>query len=596
MTAKGQHISARRLWMESVLTMLLLGGAILFGSGCADSRSADAADASGAGAPESALSFTYVTEEAGLAGFHHENGGFGEAWAPEIVGGGGGFLDYDGDGWLDILLIGGGMFRERTTGHVQALYLYRNAGDGTFTDRTQEAGLADVVAFGMGFAAADYDNDGDEDFFISTLYENLLFRNNGGVFVEVGGPAGVGDRSEWSSSALFFDADRDGYVDLYVGNYVEWSPETDIYCEFGGEKVYCTPQEYSGIDSRYYRNNGDGTFTDRTEEAGFADIPGKVFGVVELDYNDDGWSDLYIAEDTERDLLYENDGDGTFTERGIESGVAYDAHGRARAGMGADAGVVDGSGYVTLFVGNFSDETIGVYRHLGNGIFADGVSSSMLGHPSLRTLTFGLFLFDADLDSDLDLFAANGHVQTHIEQIHSRVSFEQPPQLYLNRGDGVFDEVTMQHDVLQKPLVARGAAYADYDKDGDLDVLVIENDGPAHLWRNELEGGSYVRIRVEGRESNRDGLGTRIVAVADNGRRIERRVRTGSSYLSQSEKAVVIGLNDAAAVDSLFVRWPSGQIDTLLDLQAGRDVLVVEGIGIHSTGPVAARGGDGIGK
>ncbi len=572
MQIKAGTFDVRRWWPWTFVFLAL----VVYIVGCSDSKSAQPGGAEASSEP--AWSLTDVTDAAGLSDFRHDNGGFGKALAPEIVGGGGGFIDYDGDGWLDILLVGGGKFRGRETEPVEALRLYRNNGDGTFTDRTEEAGLAGIRAYGFGITVADYDNDGDQDFFLSTLYEDMLFRNTGGAFVEVGKEAGVADRSEWSSSALFFDADRDGHLDLYVGSYVDWSPEKDIYCEFGGEKVYCTPQEYDGIDSRFYYNNGDGTFTDRTEEAGFGSIPGKVFGVVELDFNEDGWPDLYIAEDTERDLLYENNRDGTFTERGILSGVAYDTHGRARAGMGADAGVVDSTGQVTLFVGNFSEETVGVYRHLGDGLFIDRASTSMLAHPSLLTLTFGLFLFDVDLDGDLDLFAANGHVQTHIERIHARISFKQPSQLYLNRGDGVFEEVTDEHPVLQQPMVARGAAYGDYDNDGDLDILVVENNGPAHLWRNDVSDARYLRVRLQGVESNRDGLGSQIVAVVD-GRRMVGRVRTGSSYLSQSEKAVVFGLDDSDRVDSLHVYWPSGKIDSVANIEGNQDVLIVEGSG-----------------
>src|SRR5690606_1810563 len=452
-----------------------------------------------------------------------------------------------------------------------------------FVETTHEAGLGDIETYGLGIVVADFDNDGDEDFCLTTLYENMLFRNDGGVFTEVGREAGVAGPEEWSTSAMFFDADRDGHLDLYVGNYVDWSPDKDIYCEYEGEKVYCTPQEYTGIPSRFYQNNGDGTFTERTEEAGFIPIPGKVFGVVELDYNQDGWSDLYIAEDTERDLLYENRGDGTFEERGVRAGVAFDSHGRPRAGMGADAGVVDTTGEVTLFVGNFSHETVGVYRHVRDGLFMDHVAGSKLGHPSLMTLTFGLFLFDVDLDGDLDLLTANGHVQTHIQKVHEMVTFRQPTQLYLNDGFGLFDEVDSEGTVLARPLVARGAAYADFDKDGDLDVLLTENHGPAHLWRNDLIGpdrpsSGWVKIRLQGTESNRDAIGARLVGKAAQ-RVMDRRVRTGSSYLSQSEKAVVFGVGETERLDSRRVYWPSGRIDHFADVPAGQEILIIEGEG-----------------
>lgn len=565
---------------RGTIALLMLATGI-FATACSDSRSAGSSDSSGTeGTAVAALSFTDITEEAGLGNFRHENGAFGQAWIPEIASGGGGFIDYDGDGYLDILLVGGGKFREHRDGHVEALQLFRNQGDGSFVNVSREAGLEGITTYGMGITVADYDNDGDQDFFLSTLYEDMLFRNDDGVFVEVGKEAGVGLRSEWSTSALFFDADRDGHVDLYVGGYIDWSPATDIYCPHNGEKVYCTPQQFEGIPSRFYRNNGDGTFTDRTEEAGFIPIPGKVYGVVEIDFNNDGWPDLYVAEDTERNLLYENNGDGTFTERGVAGGVAYDQNGRARAGMGADGGVVDSSMQVTLFVGNFSEETVGVFRHLGNGLFVDRVAASRLAHPSLLTLTFGLFLFDVDLDGDLDLFVANGHVQTHISDIHEGVSFRQPSQLYLNRGDGVFDEVSDAFDVLRQPLVGRAAAYADIDHDGDIDILVVENDGPVHLWRNDLEGGRFLHVSLEGRVSNRDALGSRVVLVAD-GRRMERRIRTGSSYLAQSQKDALFGLGDAESVDSLIVYWPSGRVDRFADLNANQRVRIIEGGGIQ---------------
>lgn len=524
------------------------------------------------------LSFHDVTSDAGLSEFRHENGAYGTKWFPEAMGSGGGFVDYDGDGWLDVLLVGGGTWPAGEMEPVRALWLYRNNRDGTFTDVTDEAGLGDVQAYGFGITAADYDNDGREDFFFTTLDENMLFRNEGGRFTEVAAQAGVTGGATWSTSAIFFDADRDGLVDLYVGSYVEWSPETDLVCTLkGGIRSYCTPEHYRGIPSLFYRNNGDGTFTDRTMEAGFADGPGKTLGVAEFDYNRDGWPDLIVANDTQRDLLYENNGDGTFTEKGAVSGIAYDENGGARAGMGIDTGVVDTTGEHTMFVGNFSKEMIGVYRHAGNGLFIDRAGASKIGLPSLYTLTFGLFLFDVDLDGDLDLFTANGHVQPEIEETQEGITYREPPHLFLNDGNGNFEDVAaMAGPALQQPLVARGAAYGDYDRDGDLDILVTENRGRAHLWRNDLSGGQYLRVGVEGRESNRDGLGTRLTAYAA-GRRMERRARTGSSFMSQLEKTVTFGLGGADQVDSLVVRWPSGRVDRFMDVASNLEYELVEG-------------------
>lgn len=379
---------------------------------------------------------------------------------------------------------------------------------------------------------------------------------------------------------MFFDADRDGWVDLYVGNYVDWSPENDVYCGFQGEKVYCTPEVYDGISARFYHNNGDGTFSERTEQAGF--VAGieperdKTLGVAELDFNRDGWPDVIVANDTDRDLLYVNNGDGTFVERGVMSGVAFNQHGKPRAGMGIDAGVVDSSGRATVFVGNFSEEMVGVYQYVGNGLFTERGAASKIGGASVRTLTFGLFLFDADLDTDLDLLTANGHVQTHIEKMMEGITFRERTQVYLNRGDGIFMEVLPETGVLTQQMVARGAAYADYDRDGDLDVLLVENDGPVHLWRNEVNTASALRVRLDGRESNRNALGSRVVASV-GGLHMERRIRTGSSFLSQSETVATFGLGRNAGVDSLRVYWLSGQESFFSDIQGGREIVIVEG-------------------
>ena len=561
------------------LLAVLAGG----GMSCSpDSTSAEAESVEGEGPP---VVFTEVTEAAGLGTFRHENGAVGRKWYPEMMGSGGGFIDYDGDGWMDVLLLGGGHWDAPADPGYRALWLYRNDGDGSFSDRTEEAGLADVVAYTIGLSAADYDNDGDQDFVLTNLGPNMLFRNDGGVFTEVGVQAGLAEHDEWSSSALFFDADRDGDLDLYAANYVEWSPETDKFCPPGGTvKLYCIPANYDGIPSRYYRNDGDGTFTDRTEEAGFVPTLGKSLGLVEIDFNDDGWPDLAIANDGEGDNLYENNGDGTFTEKGMISGFAFSEHGEARAGMGIDAGVVDSSGQLVIFVGNFSEEMAGVYRHEGGGVFVDQAAASKIGHPSLLTLTFGLFLFDADLDTDLDLFVANGHVYPDRLVGQDKITFRQRAQLYLNRGNGLFDELKPNTGPLTHELVARAAAYADYDKDGDLDILVTENDGPAHLWRNDTEGGRFLRVRLEGRESNRDALGARVV-VGVGGLSMERRVRTGSSYLSQSEVVSVFGLGERESVKWVEVVWPSGRVDRFEEVEAGQEIVLVEGAETYESKP-----------
>ena len=524
------------------------------------------------------IAFSDVTKTAGLGAFRHETGAVGKKWFPETMGSGGGFIDYNGDGHLDILLVGGGTWEEPAPSDYRALWLYRNDGDGTFTLRTEEAGLGDVEAYGFGIAVADYNNDGRPDVYLTTLNENKLFRNDGGTFTEVGAEAGVAGDSVWSTSAVFFDANRDGHLDLYVGNYVEWSPENDFFCSFDGEeKVYCTPEEYEGIPGRFYRNDGDGTFTEATSAVGIGQGPGKTLGAVALDYDRDGWPDLAVANDMERNLLFHNDGDGTFTEVGTRGGMAYDRLGRPRAGMGIDAGVVDTTGKVTLFVSNFSGQKVSVFRHTEDGLFENRADVSGIGGASRATLGFGLFLFDAELDGHQDLFVANGHVQREIEEFRDGVTYRQSPQLFRNQnGTGTFQEYDPGEGVLGTPLVARGAAYGDVTGDGRLDVLITENGGPAHLWRNDSRTGRFLRVRLRGRESNRDGIGARVVAVAD-GHRMERRVRSGSSYLSQNEAAVTFGVGEASRVDSLTVHWPSGQVDRFANLEVDRTLNLVEG-------------------
>ena len=530
------------------------------------------------------LAFSDVTKEVGLGDVRHENGGEDRYWFPEPMGAGGGFVDYDGDDWEDILVVGGGRLSPTGPADVKALRLFRNNRDGTFTEVTDEVGLADIRAYSIGVAVADYDNDGDQDVYLTAFGENMLFRNDPGsgpgpsrVFTEIGKQAGVASPPFWSSSALFFDADRDGHLDLYVAGYAVWSVATDVDCHRpNGRADYCAPATYPGGKSYYYHNNGDGSFTERTAEAGFANTLGKSLAVAEWDFNSDGWSDLVVVNDGEPDLLYLNNGDGTFTEKGVESGIAYGEHGEARAGMGVDVGVVDSTGMPSIFIGNFSSEMIGVYRQTKSRWFGDRSAASGVGRLSLTTLAFGVLLFDADLDTDLDLFVANGHV--YLDPIDGS-KYRQPPHLFMNKGDGTFiDRADSIGGVFRDPLVARAVAKADYDRDGDLDLLVTENNGPVHLFRNDSQGGGVLRIRLEGTSRNRDALGAQVTAVV-GGLHMQRRVRTGSGYLSQSEKVLTFGLGSAAQVDTLIVRWPNGDTETLTDLPAGYEIRLIEGEG-----------------
>ena len=416
--------------------------------------------------------FTDVTTAAGIR-FKHNNGAFGKKYLPETLGSGGAFLDFDDDGWQDILLVNSRSFAGRP-GSPSHPALYRNNRNGTFTDVTKQAGLA-VELYGFGVAAADYDNDGRVDIYITALGPNRLFRNVGGRFVDVSERAGVNDPG-FSTSAMWFDYDRDGKLDLFVANYVEWSPERDLFCTLDGKtKSYCTPESYKGQSSTLYRNKGDGTFDNVTRSAGLYDPSSKALGIALLDYDADGLPDVFVANDTQPNRLYRNKGNGTFVDVGLTAGVAFNEAGVARAGMGVDAADFDGSGRPSLVIGNFSNEMMALYANEGNGLFIDEAPASTIGKVSLLTLTFACFFFDVDLDGLLDIFAVNGHVADDIATVQPKVTYAQSPNLFRNRGAKKFDAVTAQlGPAIQKPVVGRGAAYGDYDGDGDLDLLITD--------------------------------------------------------------------------------------------------------------------------
>ena len=527
--------------------------------------------------------FTDVTESAGIR-FTHNTGAFGAKYMPETFGSGALWLDADGDGRQDLLLVNGTAWPGRGEPQTHAA-LYRNDGDGTFTDATRGSGL-DVPLYGLGGAAADFDNDGHVDVYLTALGPNRLFRGAGdGTFTDVTDAAGVGDPG-FSTAALWFDYDADGHLDLFVGNYVHWTPETDLFCSLSGDaKSYCTPESYQGQSGTLYRNRGDSTFEDVTTAAGVRAPSSKALGVVMLDFNDDGRTDFFVANDTQPDQLFENRGDGTFEDIGVLAGVAFSDAGVARAGMGADAADYDGSGRPDLVIGHFSTEMMALYHNEGNGLFIDEGPRSAIGRATLLTLTFGCFFFDFDLDGWPDVFAANGHVADDVERVQARITYAQPPQLFRNDG-GRFEEVTAPGTALATPQVGRGAAYADYDGDGDLDVLVTANGGPPRLLRND--GGArnrLLRVRTVGTTSNRDGIGARIDVTA-GGRTRWQVVKTGSSYLSQSELPATFGLGGLTQADAVTVTWPSGRVDRLGAVPADRAITVEEGAGIVDAAPI----------
>jgi hypothetical protein len=441
----------------------------------------------------------------------------------------------------------------------------------------------------MGAAAADYDNDGRVDLFITAVGGNRLFHNDGrGRFTDVTRRAGV-DGIGFSTSAVWFDYDNDGKLDLFVARYVDWSAEKDLFCTLDGKaKSYCTPESYKGQSASLYRNTGNGTFADVTRAAGLFDPTSKALGVAMLDVDGDGWMDLFVANDTQPNKLYRNRGNGTFADVAVAAGVAFSEAGVARAGMGVDAADYDASGRPSLVIGNFSNEMMALYHNEGGLLFIDEAATAGIGRPSLLTLTFACFFFDVDLDGRPDIFAANGHVADDINRVQPRVTYAQPAHLFHNTGSGRFEEITASLGAaLTKPMIGRGAAYADVDNDGDLDLLVTENHGPAHLLRND--GGNRhnaLRVKLAGATSNRDGIGARVEIVLPGGATRWQIVKTGSSYCSQSELPLTFGLGDAQRVAEIRVRWPGGHAETLAGTAANQTIVVQEGKGVIDARPL----------
>ncbi len=524
--------------------------------------------------------FVDITAQAGIW-WEHSSGADGAHRLPETTGGGAAFLDYDHDGNLDLFLLNSGVLPEAVTDVLPRSALYRNDGDGTFTDVTASAGLGHEGHYGQGVATGDYDNDGHVDIYVTNFGANTLYRNDGdGGFTDVTADAGVGDPS-WSSSAAFVDVDSDGHLDLYVVNYLHYSLDVDYPpCGEPGLPTYCHPSLFEGASDRLYRNLGDGTFTDVTDAAGVGGaggfFEGKGLGVVASDLNGDGAPDLYIANDDTPNNLFTNDGDGRFTDVALAAGCAYSFDGVAQAGMGVDAGDVDGDGLIDLFVTNLSYETNALYRNLGGGVFADVIYEVGLGQASYLDVGFGAGLVDFDNDGALDIFIANGHVLDTVDQTSDIMTFAQADRLFRNDGAGRFEDVSLASGAhFATSGVSRGAAFGDIDNDGDTDVLVCRSNGPPALLRNDGDGGNWIRLRLVGSVSNRDGIGAR-VAVDVGGRTIVREARTASSYLSASALAVTVGLGQVSRAAKVEIRWPSGVVQTLDDVVANQELTVAE--------------------
>jgi enediyne biosynthesis protein E4 len=565
-------------------TSLLPVAALAASLHAAEPRGSKAPD----GGADAGVRFVDATRAAGIT-FVHNSGRAGKRLLPETMGAGGAFFDADGDGGLDVLLVNGRDWKPRGRATTHELYL--NRGNGTFRNATKGSGL-DVSVYGMGVTIGDYDNDGRDDVYITAFEGDRLYHNEGGGrFKDVTRTAGI-ENADFGTSAAFLDYDRDGFLDLFVANYVKWTPETDLHCTLDGvHKSYCTPESYKGTFSRLFRGVDGTRFEDVTEKAGLRAEIGKALGVAVLDHNGDGWPDLFVANDTQPNKLWRNTARGTFVEDGVAAGVAFSEDGVARGAMGVDAVDYDGSGREHLVVGNFANEMLGLYHNEGSGLFIDEAPRSNVGRDSLLSLTFGVFFFDYDLDGRPDILTANGHLEEEIESLQPKVKYRQSPLLFRNVGKGQFENAstTVGAD-FSRPLVGRGAAYGDYDADGDLDVLLTDNHGPARLLRND--GGNrnaWLAVGLRGRKSNTNGLGAVVTITGDKGAKQWRAVRSGSSYCSYNDRTLVFGLGASREPVTVDVVWPSGSKQRLTDVAPGQRILVDETAGLVRTDAAPAR-------
>jgi enediyne biosynthesis protein E4 len=537
---------------------------------------------SGAEAP---IPVTYV-DIAAAAGitFQHDNAASAEKYLIETMGSGCGWIDYDQNGLMDLYLVNGAGTRLYTPKHRLQSALYRNNGDGTFSDVTSKAGVGAEGLFGMGVAVGDYDNDGFPDLFVLGYGRCILFHNNGdGTFTEVTAKAGVENSGRWGSSAAWFDYDNDGRLDLVIANYVDWSPDNNFWCgDHGpGLRSYCHPDNYHGQAPTLYHNNGDGTFTDVSARSGVGAKPGNGLGVVTFDYDDDGWQDIFIANDSMPNFLFHNNRDGTFREVGYMAGVAVSMDGTSEAGMGVDAADASRNGRMDLMVTHLDSQLARFYQNMGGGVFDDATLRSKISYATFHMSGFGTRFMDYDNDGWRDVFMADGHILDNIERYRGEVRYAEPKLMFRNTGRGIFENVSERLGAdFVRPRVSRGAAIGDFDNDGDLDVLVNNNGEPAQLLRND--GGNanhWLEIFLIGTKSNRDGVGARVKLIAGDLTLYEQR-KGGMSYQSAQDPRLHFGLGAHANVNALEIIWPSGMVTKLTGVKSDQIISVKEGEGL----------------
>jgi hypothetical protein len=521
--------------------------------------------------------FVDTTQGAGIK-FSHRNGSYGKKFLPETMGSGCAFFDYNNDGWVDLFLVNSTDWSDHSS-KPGLCTLYRNNRDGTFTDVSRETGL-EVELYGMGVAVGDYDNDGWDDLYVSGLGGGRLFHNDAGKFLDVTARSGIRS-SGFGTSCAWLDFDRDGQLDLFLCNYAKWSLATDKSCSYDGvHKSYCSPADYPPDSPQLFRNLGKENFVDVSKNTGISSSDCKALGVVVLDYNRDGWPDIFVANDTTPHKLFRNNRNGTFADVALDATVALDGNGKTRAGMGVDFSDYDHSGYPSLVIGNFSSEMLSLYRNTRGEYFVDQADTAGIGKDSFFRLSFGCLFLDYDLDGWEDLLAANGHIMDDIHEYDSKLTYAQPALLFHNEGNGKFLLVPDgAAPDLFNPMVGRGLASADIDNDGDLDVLITQNNGTPRLLRNDRAfSNHWLHVATVGTRSNRNGYGT-VLTVRAGSLTQTKTVKSGSSYCSQSQSQVVFGLGRESGVDWLEVQWPSGLREEYRNLPADQRISLTEGRG-----------------
>ena len=534
-------------------------------------------------APAERVSFVDVAARAGIR-FSHDNAASPEKYLIETMGSGCGWIDYNQDGLLDLYLVNSAATRVYAPAHPLRSALYRNNGDGTFTDVTASAGVGAEGLFGMGVAVGDYDNDGFPDLLVLGYDRCILYHNNGdGTFNDVTAQSGLASRGKWASSAAWFDYDNDGRLDLVIANYVDWSPERNFYCgdRGPGMRSYCHPDDFHGQSPSLYHNNGNGTFTDVSRASGLGAKSSNGLGVVTFDYDNDGWQDIFIANDHMPNFLFHNNRDGTFTEVAFPAGVAVSEDGLFEAGMGVDAADTTGNGRLDLIVTHLDMQLARLYKNQGDGTFEDATLRSKLSYSTFHTSGFGTRFFDYDNDGLRDLFIANGHVLDNIQRYNAGTQYAEPKQMFRNVGHGLFENVSDRLGAdFQLPRVSRGAAVGDFDNDGDLDILISNNGQAPQLLRNDAGNSNHwLQILLIGTKSNRDGVGARVKVSAGDLILYDQR-KGGMSYQSAQDPRLHFGLGDRSTVDAVEVTWPSGVVTRLTNLKSNKIIALKEGLGI----------------